>query len=126
MNKDPNSAAKLAPFTCDELDAMEEKVQAECAAELATSKQQWGALYAEWLGHRATFAAGGLGDGECDRLTDRESEIMKEMIVFPAPNRVALLQKIAVLQEAMEPSDWADRRDLLLLASIKADVEDQS
>ena len=109
--------------TPDELDAMEARVQAQVAADQRDDEWRWGKLYGEWLRRRATYAEGPVPDKESDRLGDRESEIVHEMIATPAPTQHAILEKIDVLQNYMDIGGrWVDNRDTLLLASISADV----
>jgi hypothetical protein len=103
--------------------AMEADVQAHVAVTLRENEARWGKLYSEWLRQRATYAEGLVEDEESDRIAARENEIVHEMISTPAPTSHAILDKIDILQNYMEMgSNWTDKRDFLLLASIRADV----
>ena len=111
----------------EELDAMEARVQADVEAIQRDNEARWGKLYGEWLRQQATYAEGPVGDEEGDRLSDREGEIVHAMIMMPAPDKPAILNKIDILHECIRTgSNWTDRREFLLLASIKADVEELS
>jgi len=94
------------------------------------SNDQWSGLYARWLTHQAYGAgrdAGGEprpGDEGGQFMAGEETVIVREMIVSHPTAAWQIAQKIAVLEYiiAPDPSDWADKRDRLLLTSIKDDV----
>jgi hypothetical protein len=110
--------------TPEEPDAMEAGVKASVEATQRQNEARWGKLYGEWLRQRATYAEGPVPDDESDQLSDRENELVHEMITTPAPDKWAVLNKIDVLQDYMGMGgNWTDRRDKLLLASIRADVQ---
>lgn len=86
---------------------------------------RWRALHAQWLAIHAEWAAGDPEQGRADQLMDEESRIVLEMVAAPMPPKL-LRQKLEVLDFLLfhdRQSPWSDRRDELLLNSIKADVK---
>lgn len=90
----------------------------------------WPMLYAEWLKCRAKSAAADcddspLTDEEGEKLLDDEASVVQAMATCRAALVHQVGQKLSVLQSYMGER-WTDRREALLLASIKADVAELS
>jgi len=88
------------------------------------SETRWRELYSRWLTMQAEWACEPEQE-RGDQLTEEEGGIVLAMASMPVPRRF-LEQKLEVLTYVMfhdRPSSWADRRDELLLNSVKADIK---
>ncbi|MEP9355999.1 hypothetical protein ABLE93_20690 [Xanthobacter sp. KR7-65] len=83
-------------------------------------------LYAEWLAARADVAAIEAGAEDDDEDRDRDGDIARAIMGTPATDARDVFSKIHVLECYMtlgnEPTIWSDSREVVLLASIKADL----
>lgn len=86
---------------------------------------RWRELHSRWLRMQAEWAAGEVDEDRAHQLTMDEGPLVLAMVATPVPRRW-LEQKLEVLTHVMfhnHSSSWIDRRDELLLNSIKADVK---
>lgn len=83
-------------------------------------------LYAEWLSARAAVAAVEAGADDNDEEGDHDGAIARAIMATPAGDARDVFRKLSILEHYMtfdnEPTLWSDSREVLLLASIKADL----
>lgn len=83
-------------------------------------------LYAQWLAARAQVAAVEAGADDDDEEGDRDGDLARAIMATPAADARDVFRKIGILEHYMtfdnEPTLWSDSREVLLLASIKADL----
>lgn len=83
-------------------------------------------LYADWLAARAQVAAVEAGADDDDEEGDRDGDLARAIMATPAADARDVFRKLSVLEFYMtfgnEPTMWSDSREVLLLASIKADL----
>ncbi|MFG1281550.1 hypothetical protein [Xanthobacter autotrophicus] len=83
-------------------------------------------LYAEWLSARAQVAAVEAGADDDDEEGDRDGDIARAIMATPAADARDVFRKIGILEFYLtfdnEPTLWFDSREVMLLASIKADL----
>jgi hypothetical protein len=91
------------------------------------SEARWQRLFGRWLAIKAQWNdEPSMDDEQATALNKEVGEIVRAMAATPCPRRF-LRDKLDVLEDVMfdcTASKWGDRRDWLLLASLKADVED--
>lgn len=85
------------------------------------------ALYAEWLTNRARYQTDPNWTNETEnRHCDREEELARLITTTPCTSAYEIFQKIEVLEYYMTGceggSSWADNREFVMLAGIKADL----
>ena len=86
------------------------------------SAQQTGA--ARYLKAAARAGTNGIfNDDKMDRACDAQCEAIWGLIRTPAVVPYQISHKLAVLAELMIGGEWSDRREHLLVASIRQDVE---
>lgn len=81
-------------------------------------------IFSQYLNARSKTTRRDLPDGDMDLATDAEEEAVWAMIRTRTAHHWQIRHKLDVLQELLDVGgEWYDRRDRMLLASIKEDVE---
>lgn len=91
--------------------------------------ERWSELYAEWLTLEAAWAAADSSDAPDEvghSIQEHESALVQRMIVAKPRLGYEVAQKLTVLEKYMSGDEWTDRRDWLLLGSLKRDVADMA
>lgn len=88
---------------------------------------RWNELAARW--HENQREGYSAPDGESNeaagRRLEREQEILREIIATHAPFHWAIAWKLDLAARFMDQgAGWTDHRDVLLIASARADVSD--
>jgi len=95
------------------------------ACESLKQRQVFAKVYGEWLKLRAETEMGDeLTDEVNQAMGDRESELAEKLWAMPSAIGYQVLQKVHVLEQYHHKSEWTDQRDLRLIASIKADLQE--
>lgn len=93
-----------------------------------TGAARFAALYAEWLHNRARYQERDVQwtQAEEDQHSDREQELARLITTTPAALPWMIFQKIEVLEYYLTNTEggtaWADNREFVMLAGIKADL----
>lgn len=84
-------------------------------------RDQFNALYSEYLKVRSKLVREGLSDEECDALCDQHSYLVWRIIRTPTPANYQLGYKFEIMRE-MADGRWLDGRHLAMIESIYLDV----
>ena len=86
-------------------------------------RERFDALYAEWLANRADYIRLDFDDEAGREHCEREAELARLVTTTPAVLAEQVFDKLAVLEYYLDDaSDWADNREMVMLAGIKADL----
>jgi hypothetical protein len=94
------------------------------AAETAQQRADFSAAYAEWLRVRGMGYADDLSDEESISLLDREGDLAQRIWAMPSVTGWQVLKKLELLETYHDKSEWIDQRDIRLIASIRADLQE--
>lgn len=117
--------------TAEQVRQARERVEAKEREELLERRLAFSALFSEWLRNRAAVdnpAEADLFENDDYALKhgDRETELAFLVTTTPAPLAWMIWQKFEVLEHYLcgngEGTSWTGSRELVMLASIKADL----
>ncbi|TNC07106.1 hypothetical protein FF100_33585 [Methylobacterium terricola] len=96
----------------------------EAEARRLALRDRFEALFAEWLRNRASAIGDFDGADIPASHTERETELARLIATTPAPSPWMVFRKLEVLAHYLgdEGVRWADRREVVMLAGIRADL----